>query len=165
MHTLQASVASLALLLAGSSALAQHAGYVMFGEPNPAAAEVAPQRQAVHPITAPYFHEDSFVTTDVRAWYLYHDFSTSTIGGNVQVAALQLRVALTDQLQFVAYKDGYAWHENDVTSSDGVMDLAAGLKWNFLQDWENDLHAAVGAGYQFALGSEDELQDDQELRL
>jgi len=161
---LQLTVAALLLMVAGT-AHAQHARFVLFGDPNPEAAEVEPERQAVHPITAPYFHEDSYVTTDVRAWYIYHDFPKSTIGGNVQVAALQIRVALTDQLQLVAYKDGFAWHENNVSNSSDFMDLAAGLKWNFLQDWENDLHAAVGVGYQFAMGSEDVLQEDVEVRI
>ena len=138
---------------AGLAASAQHADFVLFGEPNPEADQVAPERQHVHPVTAGFYHEDSFVTSDIRAWYLYHDFpkSTAISGGNVQAYAVQVRVALTDQLQFVAYKDGYANFEAGLLQDDGFLDVAAGLKWNFLQDWENDLHAAVGIGYELGV--------------
>jgi len=160
------AVAIVSLLsFASTTVMAQHAKFVLFGDPNPEAAEVSKERKAVHPLTAPYLHEDSFVTSDVRAWYIYHKFSRGTLGGDVQVAALQVRVALTDQLQFVAYRDGYVWHDNALTQSSDFMDLGAGLKWNFLQDWQNDFHAAVGAGYQFPMGSEDVLQDNEEARF
>ena len=152
---------------AGLAASAQHADFVLFGEPNPEADQVAPERQHVHPVTAGFYHEDSFVTSDIRAWYLYHDFpkSTAISGGNVQAYAVQVRVALTDQLQFVAYKDGYANFEAGLLQDDGFLDVAAGLKWNFLQDWENDLHAAVGIGYELGVGDDEVLQEDDELRF
>ena len=148
-------------------AFGQHAGFVLFGDPNPAAAAVTPNRKAVHPITSPYFHEDSFVTTDLRAWFAYHTFpnSIALAGGHAKVYALQVRVALTDQLQLVAYKDGYVDFNTGLIQDDGWNDLAAGLKWNFYQDFENDLHAAAGVGYQFAVGDPSVLQNDQELRL
>lgn len=117
----------------------------------------------VHPLTGPYGHEDSFVTTDARAWFAYQDFG-SVIGGSAKLYALQLRVALTDQLQFVAYKDG--WTDMDtVIDDEGWNDIAAGLKYNFLQDWENQLHAAGGVGYELALGDDEILHDDDEFRF
>ncbi len=125
----------------------------------------------VHPLTSPYGHEDSFVTTDARAWFAYQDFGQAygLAGGNAKLYALQLRVALTDQLQFVAYKDGYTDMDSGLNSSvnagDGWNDIAAGLKYNFLQDWENQFHAAVGAGYEFSLGDDEPLHDDDEIRL
>ncbi|MBB6428216.1 hypothetical protein [Algisphaera agarilytica] len=149
------------------AAVSQHAGLVLFGDPNPAAAEVEPMRKAVHPVTSPYYHEDSFVTTDVRAWFLYHDFPKSSAigGGNAKVYALQIRAALTESLQFVAYKDGYTDFDSGLVKDDGWNDLAAGVKWAFLQDFETDMHAAVGLGYQLGIGDDDVLQGDDELRL
>ena len=48
---------------------------------------------------------NSFITTDLRAWYLIHEFDSSDdplsdgqIDGDVTVAALQVRVALTQSL-------------------------------------------------------------------
>ncbi|MEM1097386.1 MAG: hypothetical protein AAGH92_01235 [Planctomycetota bacterium] len=148
-------------------AAAQHAGFVLFGESNEAGLAQAAEDKHVHPITSPYFHEDSFVTTDVRAWYLYHDFpkSSAIAGGNATVFAVQLRVALTDQLQFVASKDGYIDFDTGLVDDSGLGDVAASIKWNFLQDWDNQLHAAVGLGYEVGVGDDEVLQDDDEIRI
>ncbi|MBI1336486.1 MAG: hypothetical protein GC164_05940 [Phycisphaera sp.] len=162
---LLAILVGLTLGLAPSTASAQHAGFVLFGEPNEAGRSLPAERVAVHPVTSPYYHEDSFVTTDLRAWYIYHNFPKGTLGGSANVYALQIRVALTDTLQLVAYKDGYTDFNTAAVPGDGWNDLAAGLKWNFLQDWESDLHAAVGVGYQFGSGEKKVLQSDDELRL
>ena len=147
------------------SAGAQHADFVLFGEPDPAAAAVPAQQQFVHPVTDPYFHENSFITSDVRAWYIYHDLPNAVLGGDVQVAALQLRLALTDTLQFVAYKDGYTWFDDTVINNEGFMDIGAGLKWNFYRDVESQVSLAAGVGYEFDFGDSRILQDDEELRL
>lgn len=160
--------ATAALGLAGFAAspvLAQHADFVLFGEPDADAAATPASHQFVHPVTSPYFHENSFITTDIRAWYLYHTFPKSNLGGNAQVAAVQVRVALTDSLQLVAYKDGYAWFDDAVVSDHGAMDVAAGLKWNFYRDTEAQLSLAGGAGYELGLGNDEVLQGDDELRL
>lgn len=148
----------------------QHAGFVLFGKSDTIAAAVAarPAEEAfVHPVTSPYFHEDSFVTTDLRGWYAYHSFDDDSLinGGDAQVAALQIRVALTDQIQFVAYKDGYVDFDSGLVDSHGWNDVAAGLKWNFLQDWDRQFHMAVGAGYELPVGDTDVFQNDQELRF
>jgi hypothetical protein len=161
MNNKHLSLVSLGLIAMGSFVNAQ-GGFVLFGD---SAEKVAPEQKAVRPISAPYFHEDSFVTTDLRAWYLAHDLDT--IEGDVTVAALQVRLALTESLQLVAYKDGYTNFDDAaiVGDSDGWNDIGAGLKWAFLQDWENQLHAAVGVGYEFGFGDDEVLQDTDELRL
>lgn len=159
----------LGLLLAALCPLAsaQHTNLVLFGTPDEAGVNLPKERQAVHPVTSPYYHEDSFVTTDVRAWYVYHDFPQSSpiAGGSAKVYAVQVRAALTDSLQLVAYKDGYTEIDSGLVRDDGWNDIAAGLKWAFLQDWEQDLHAAVGAGYEFGIGDDEALQEDDEVRL
>lgn len=154
-------------LVVCQQANAQHAGFVLLGDPNPEAAEVTQDQQAVHPVTAPYFQEDSFVTTDVRGWFVHHSIPDSSLlgGGEAQVYAVQVRLALTDQVQLVAYKDGYININTGLIDEDGMNDLAAGLKWNFLQDWENQLHAAAGFGYEIKAGNSKVLQNDDEVRL
>lgn len=133
--------------------------------------EIAPEQKAVRPISAPYFHEDSFVTTELRAWYVQHDFDSDTKGvldkGSAMVLALQIRVALTDSLQFVAYKDGYTEFDDAgaLRNNSGYNDIGAGLKWAFIQDWKNEFHMAAGLGYEFGIGDEEVLQDSDELRL
>src|SRR5690606_18391640 len=89
---------------AGALSLSAQGGFTLFGEPGPT---LAPEDRTVRPLTAPYFHEDSFVTTDLRAWWARHHFYSDTIGGHATIAALQARLALTENLQLVAYKDGY----------------------------------------------------------
>jgi hypothetical protein len=158
---------ALGLLALGFSLNAQ-GGFVLFGE---SGAELAPEQKAVRPITAPYFHEDAFVTTDLRAWYLSHDFDSDTAAvlgnGSVEVMALQVRVALTKSLQFVAYKEGYTRFDDALAlnNNSGWNDIGAGIKWAFLQDWENQFHMAAGVGYEFGFGDEEVLQDTNELRL
>lgn len=159
---------ALAFLLASAAvASGQHTQTVLFGEANARGVAHPRERRAVHPITAPYYHEDAFVTTDLRAWYLNHQFPNNSPigGGDAKVYALQIRAALTESLQFVAYKDGYAQFDSGAVDDSGWNDVAAGLKWAFVQDWERDFHAAAGLGYELPVGSEDVLQDDAELRV
>ncbi|MEM8782354.1 MAG: hypothetical protein AAGE65_05790 [Planctomycetota bacterium] len=168
-RTLTASSAFAAAALA-APAWAQHADFVLFGDPNPAGIAEPPEQRHVAPITSPFYHEDSFITTDLRAWYLYHDFPSAGIpggvgGGRANAVALQVRVALTDRLQLVAYKDGYADFETGAIKDDGPFDLAAGLKYAVIQDWENDLHVAVGVGYELGIGDDEALQEDDEARI
>ncbi|MCW5766628.1 MAG: hypothetical protein KIT68_11710 [Phycisphaeraceae bacterium] len=156
----------LLMALAGS-ANAQHAGFVLFGEPNPAAARASLENKFVHPISGPYFHEDSFITTDVRTWLLYHkvDEDIALGGGHAMVAAAQIRVALTNWLQLVAYKDGYTWLSTPGLETNGANDIAAGLKFAVIQDFESNFHLSLGAGYQFPWGDPSALQNDGEVRL
>jgi hypothetical protein len=162
-----AALALAALATLSTQALAQNYGFTLFGGGDAEGKALTPERKAVHPITAPYFQEDSSVTTDVRLWYAYHSFPESIAlnGGHANVYAAQIRVALTDQLQLVAYKDGYTDLDSGLIQESGWNDLAAGLKWNFVQDYKDDLYLAVGAGYQFAVGDAKVLQNDQEARL
>ena len=163
---LTASVAAAGLMSAGF-ATAQSADFVLFGEPNPAAAGQAAEQVHVAPVSAPYYHEDSFNTSDLRAWFVYHDFpqSSTLAGGNAKVYALQVRLALTEQLQFLAVKDGYTDLDSGLLGDDGWNDIAAGLKWSFLQDFENQLHAAVGFTYEIGIGDDEVFGEDEELRL
>lgn len=146
---------------------AQHTGFTLLGEPNAAAADVPAEQVHVHPMTSPYFNEDAFITTDVRAWYLFHDFAGGTpiAGGHAQILATQVRVALTDRIGLLAVKDGHVWMDSGLVESNGWNDVAAAIKWNFIQDWEKQLHVAVGAGYEFRFGESKVLQNDDEARL
>jgi len=122
------------------------------------------ENQFVMPVTSPYYHENSLITTDVRGWFVYHQFPDSSLPGtNASDYAVQLRVALTDSLQLVAYKDGYL-DINGVTSTEGWNDMAAGLKWQFLRNDEQHLYAAAGVGYEFRTGESAALQNDAEVR-
>ncbi len=150
-----------------TGAYAQAAETVLFGDQDAAGLALPDERKAVHPVTSPYYNEDSFVTTDVRAWYVNHQFpgNSPIDGGDATVYAVQIRAALTESLQLVAYKDGFVDLDSGLLDDTGMNDLAAGLKWAFLQNWETDTHAAVGVGYELGIGDEEVLQDDDEVRV
>lgn len=165
-HIKKPLLAAVALaLLAAAPTRAQHADFVLFGDADPEMAAVPQEHQFIHPITSPYYHDNSFITSDIRVWYLFHEFSNNTLGGDTSIVAAQVRLALTDRLQFVAYKDGYAWFDDTVVNDDGWMDIAAGLKYNFYRDIEEQLYLSAGIGYQLDLGEDEVLQDDEILRL
>jgi hypothetical protein len=131
---------------------------------------VAPPEEediTVHPITDPYFNEDSSITTDARLWYGYERIGGGQpLGtGAGQVAALQLRVAVTHYLQIVAYKDGYTWIHTPGYNHGGWNNIAAGLKWQFIDQKPMHLTAAAGVGYELASGNRDSLQDYDEVRF
>lgn len=66
----------------------------------------------------------------------------------------------------MAYKDGYTEvNDSALGSPSGWNDIAAGLKYAFIQDWENQFHLAGGLGYELSLGDDEVLQDTNELRL
>ena len=52
----------------------------------------------------PYLFEDPFITTGVSAWGVWHQFPDESLleGGDLWVAALQARVAITDRIAFIA---------------------------------------------------------------
>lgn len=158
-----------AVAVGSAGAGSQHADFVLFGKDRKGSVseDYKPEHRFVHPMTSPYFHEDSFVTSDLRGYFLYHDFPTGGLidGGTAKVYALQVRLALTDQLQLVAYKDGYTDFDAGLLGDSGWNDVAAGLKWNFLSDWKRQLHAAVGVGYELAIGDPGVLQNNDEFRV
>ncbi len=91
------------------------------------------------PIVAPYLFEEPFITTDLHGTYIWHDFPDSSAlgGGSLHVAALQIRVALTDRVAFIATKDGYGWLRPDSPLLDdegGWFNLTAGLKASIIEN-------------------------------
>lgn len=153
-----------ALVLAAGTASAQQGGFTLFG---PSAPAIKGDNAFVHPVTSPYWHEDSFITSDVRAWYISHRFNDEVAplrNGQVTGMAVQVRLALTDSLQFVAYKDGYL-DFGAPFSQTGWNDVAAGLKWQWLKLDNEAMYSAIGAGYELPIGDPGVLQNDSEVRL
>ncbi|MGK0176963.1 MAG: hypothetical protein ACJAT5_000601 [Lentimonas sp.] len=144
-----------------SFANAQGSNFVLLGG---GGEEIAAEKKTVRPLTAPFLNEDAFITTDVRAWFVHHQLGE--LDGDLEVTALQLRVALTETLQAVVYKDGYSnFSENLGGGDEGWNDLGLGLKWALFQDVGSQLFIAVGAGYEFGVGDDQVLQDTDEYRL
>lgn len=115
----------------------------------------------VKPVGMPTVFEDPFITTDLRPFYIYHEIPKGSVlrGGQVHVAAAQIRVALTERLAFLATKDGYSWVDSHVTSAgDGWNDIAIGLKYALIVEPENQFLLTAGVKWEWNNGSTDAWQ-------
>jgi len=110
--------------------------------------------QAISPVGNPIYFEDPRITTELRPIFMEHwlpstfDFNGGHVplGGEVRVFALQLRLALSDRLAFIATKDGYIEMRPDNTlgHSYGWADIAGGLKYKLIDDVDNQLIVTPG---------------------
>lgn len=100
-----------------------------------------------NPIGNPIYFEPPTNTSELRFLYLHHNFPKGGVlqGGDVRIAALQARLALTEELSFIATKDGYSWLSAEALPDEsGWNALAAGFKYTFYADPEHDILAAAG---------------------
>jgi hypothetical protein len=111
----------------------------------------------ISPISNPVFFEDPRTLTEAKLIFLNNQMPGSVGGNNIQLYALQLRVALTDRLSIIATKDGYVVSENGV-EGDGWANLALGLKYNVYKDACAQRILSVGTTYQIASGTPAALQ-------
>lgn len=92
----------------------------------------------VAPSVTPYLFEDPFTTSGLYFWGAWHQFPQSSVfqGGDAGLLALQVRVAITERLDFIATKDGFVmiYPDNPILwKSSGAVDLAAGLKYELVR--------------------------------
>ena len=83
------------------------------------------------PLGQPLYFESPFNESNVRGLFLHHEFSSGSAigGGDLQVYAVQARLALTERLQFIATKDGYSDLNSGLIDDEGWNDIGFGLKW------------------------------------
>jgi hypothetical protein len=113
------------------------------------------------PIGNPLYFETPINATSARLLYLHHGFpdDSQLQGGDLNVAALQLRLAVTERLGIIATKDGYSWlNAGALPEEDGWNDFAVGFKYAFYADPEQDLLATAGCRFMFATGEDKVLQ-------
>ncbi|HVN83296.1 MAG TPA: hypothetical protein VMW17_00470 [Candidatus Binatia bacterium] len=117
----------------------------------------------ISPVSNPVNFEDPRATTEVRPIYAYHhiaqDFATN--GGDAHVVALQLRLALTDRIAFIATKDGYTWIRPGAKGADpveGYGDLAFGFKGVLYRDAAQRTMATFGFRYEAPSGNKEVFQ-------
>ncbi len=90
-------------------------------------------------VTNPLFNESPFITSEIKLIYLYNDIPNTFPGdgGNIQVAAAQARLKITDKLALIATKDGYVFGNfNGLAEEDGFVNIAGGLKYAFYNNEE-----------------------------
>src|SRR5690606_16538565 len=85
-----------------------------------------------------------------------------SLGGDVQVYALQFEIALSERFSIVATKDGYVVFDpdNEALWSDqsGFANLAAGFKYAFLYDPASSTAASATVTFELPTGNHDVFQ-------
>lgn len=119
------------------------------------------QERFAEPVGNPIYFESPFIETQVKMFYLWHDFpSNSQIGGGqANIWAAQIRLALTDRLAFIATKDG--WTELNagiLPRASGWNDFAIGLKYALIVDEPNNFILTSGLRWEWHNGNLDIAQ-------
>ena len=113
------------------------------------------------------FFEDPRTLSEVRPIYVDHSVpdvigNGIPAGGDVQLFAMQFRVALTERLSLIAVKDGFIVDGTDgaldTLIADGWADVTAGLKYNLIRNVETGTLGSVGFTYELPVGSTRALQ-------
>lgn len=110
------------------------------------------------PVGNPLYFESPFNTTQIRFLYLHHDFPDGSQlgGGDVNVYAAQIRLALTERLAFIATKDGWSdLNARILPNAGGWNDFAIGLKYLFIVDRAADFVLAGGLRWTWDNGDKD----------
>src|SRR5262245_41459199 len=115
----------------------------------------------IGPISNPVLSKDPRALTEARLLFVQdwipseHPFH----GGDFQAYGLQVRVALTDRLSFIADKDGYASiHPGNGPDRNGWLDIALGLKYALIRDPERQLLVTTGFQFEPQTGEEKVFQ-------
>jgi hypothetical protein len=117
----------------------------------------------VPPVSNPILNETPFITTEVRPFYMNHSIPDTVPGlglpggGSVNIWAVQLRVALTERLGFIANKDGWADVNFQASSilpidDDGLANLGFGFKYALISDPKQETLVTVGLTYEAPTG-------------
>jgi hypothetical protein len=115
----------------------------------------------VDPLTAPTQFESPVIATSIRPIAVNHALPDASIfaGGDIQIIAVQARVALTERLALIATKDGYVMLNPDAGADEnGLADLAAGFKYALVDNPDAGVLVTPGLIYELASGDEEVFQ-------
>jgi len=106
----------------------------------------------VPPLSNPLFNETPYITTELRAIYLHNEIPDAflTGGGDIDVGAAEIRIALSERLGFIASKDGYADIDFKRTLPDerGFANISLGFKYALVERPEDEGIFTVGIEYE-----------------
>lgn len=130
----------------------------------------------VAPMTMPYLFEDPFITTGAQFVGIWHNFpqNGNLDLGQAGILALQLRVAITDKLAFIATKDGLVFYESDTGSLNdlglaasnkkligdqvGFTDITFGFKYAAIELPEDNFILTPAIRFEVPVGNRDVFQ-------
>lgn len=116
----------------------------------------------IGPVSNPVLSKDARSLTEARLLFIQNKIDPQhPLGsGDIQAYAMQIRLALTERLTLIADKDGYAViSPASGRTQKGWLDLAAGLKYAFIRDVENQFLLSGGFMYEMPSGSNEVFQD------
>lgn len=161
-------------ILAASAALAALPSRILAGDGSlskaiadaPAAAD--PWADTIRPISNPTHFDLAIPQTLIHPIFIHNRMPDTVdtilgkvpVGGDYQVYAVQLELALSERLSLNATKDGYIDFNPDHTleSTDGWANVAAGLKYAWLYQPEQRLASNVQLLYEIPMGNTDVWQ-------
>lgn len=115
----------------------------------------------VEPVTNPVFFEDPRSRTRLRFLFINQMIDEDSIlqGGDYQLYAAQLTVALNERWSIIAQKDGFISLQADgIPNEEGWADLATGLKYVLVRDPQNQFLLSGGCMLEWSNGSREVFQ-------
>jgi hypothetical protein len=115
----------------------------------------------IGPISNPVLSKDPRALTEARLLFIHDNIPSEhpLAGGNFQVYAMQVRIALTERLSLIADKDGYAViHPGAGGNLDGWLNINTGLKYAFIRDVERQFLVTGGLMFEPQTGESEVFQ-------
>ena len=114
----------------------------------------------ISPMTNPIYFEDPRTLTEARPIFIQNKVPNRAplAGGDVQMVAVQLRAALTENLSIIATKDGYLFSNSAAPGGDGWSNVNVGLKYNLYRDVEAQRILSGAVVFELPVGSTRALQ-------
>jgi hypothetical protein len=115
----------------------------------------------VEPVTAPTTFESPVISSQLRPIIINQSMPNDSAfaGGDYQLVALQIRYAINERLAFIATKDGFIdFNPANSPDDEGLADVAAGVKYAFIDDPEAGLLVTGGLTLELPWGDKDVFQ-------
>jgi hypothetical protein len=114
----------------------------------------------ISPMTNPVYFEDPRTLTEARPIFIQHKIPLRAplAGGDVQIYAVQLRAALSENLSVIATKDGFIVSGANGPAQDGWANVNAGLKYNLYKDYDLQRIVSAAVVFEMPVGSTRALQ-------
>ncbi|MCB1092353.1 MAG: hypothetical protein KDL87_12530 [Verrucomicrobiae bacterium] len=152
------------------SAFAAKAGDVDASKAVVTAPLVDPWADTIRPISNPTLFDLAIPQTQIHPLFIHNRMPDTVdtilgkvpVGGDFQVYAMQVEIALNDRLSINAVKDGYIDFNPDstLTTSDGWANIEAGLKYAWLLQPEQGLASNFQLQYEIPTGNADVWQGE-----
>jgi hypothetical protein len=116
-------------------------------------------------LSNPLFNETPYITTEVRPIFIRQIMESQNtpvggglFGGDINLIAAEVRIALSDNVGIIATKDGYAWIDFDTVTNtatdnpEGFANITFGLKYAFWSNVEDQSILTFGVKYKPTTG-------------